>query len=369
MINDLIIREDFNNEFARSFVQKFENTDCKKYIFGRNEFAESLIDNFEINGVVDNFTKDKEFKGIPIIKLSEIPANSLVVVVVVVGKPIIAEKIVSQYQFDFLDYYLFLKYARTSLKEMHFISGSKEDISNNFDEYSKVYGALADEISKNQLYNILNFRYSFNLRFMRGFDFIVEKQYFEDFIHFEKNEVFVDAGAFDGTTTLDFIANANEWSEIHIFEPQANQMDIIKQKLKEYSKIYYYNAGLYSEKATLSFNISDSASGICENGEALVDVLDLDSIVNLEPTYIKMDIEGAELSAIDGSKNIILKHHPKLAICVYHKADDIHVIYNKIMSIRTDYEVYLRHYTQGIYETVMYFVPKKTLRNNINQKG
>ena len=70
-----------------------------------------------------------------------------------------------------------------------------------------------------------------------------------------------------------------------------------------------------------------------------------------------MDIEGAEVSAINGAKYLINKYHPKLAICVYHKATDIREVFKTVLNIRADYHVYLRHYTEGIYETVMYFIP------------
>ena len=77
----------------------------------------------------------------------------------------------------------------------------------------------------------------------------------------------------------------------------------------------------------------------------------------IENDFLKMDIEGAELSAINGAKNIINQYHPKLAICVYHRAADIREIFKTVLNIRADYHVYLRHYTEGIYETVMYFIP------------
>ena len=71
-----------------------------------------------------------------------------------------------------------------------------------------------------------------------------------------------------------------------------------------------------------------------------------------------MDIEGAEGVAIDGAKNTIMKCHPRMAICVYHKADDLWKIPEQIFSIRDDYKIYLRHYTEGVDETVIFFIPK-----------
>ena len=72
-----------------------------------------------------------------------------------------------------------------------------------------------------------------------------------------------------------------------------------------------------------------------------------------------MDIEGAESFAIEGAKETILKCHPKLALSVYHKKDDFWKIPEQIFNIRKDYDIYLRHYTEGTDETVMYFIPKE----------
>ena len=77
-----------------------------------------------------------------------------------------------------------------------------------------------------------------------------------------------------------------------------------------------------------------------------------------KPTLIKMDIEGAELLEIEGSKHNITTYHPRLAICVYHNVGDFWRIPRKILSLRSDYQIYLRHYTESIYETVMFFIPK-----------
>ncbi len=75
-------------------------------------------------------------------------------------------------------------------------------------------------------------------------------------------------------------------------------------------------------------------------------------------TFVKIDIEGAEGLAIEGMTRHILDEHPKLAISVYHKADDFWKIPEQILTIRDDYELYMRHYTEGTDETVMFFMPK-----------
>ena len=69
-----------------------------------------------------------------------------------------------------------------------------------------------------------------------------------------------------------------------------------------------------------------------------------------------MDIEGAELEALKGARNTILKDKPDLAICVYHKNEDIIEIPRYILELDPEYELYLRHYDLAEYETVLYAV-------------
>lgn len=70
-----------------------------------------------------------------------------------------------------------------------------------------------------------------------------------------------------------------------------------------------------------------------------------------------MDIEGFEYEALRGAQRLIGKYQPKLAISVYHNAEDIWKIPKLILEINTNYKIFLRHYTKGICETIMFFVP------------
>jgi hypothetical protein len=103
----------------------------------------------------------------------------------------------------------------------------------------------------------------------------------------------------------------------------------------------------------------DSVSSVSDQGDIKINIDTIDNIIEDKTTFIKMDIEGYEEKAIKGAKRHILEDYPKMAICVYHKADDMWKLKNEIFSIRNDYKIYLRHYTEGIHETVMFFVPKK----------
>jgi len=87
-----------------------------------------------------------------------------------------------------------------------------------------------------------------------------------------------------------------------------------------------------------------------------VPVTTLDLAVAEPVSLIKMDLEGWEMKALAGGERHIRQDRPKLAIAVYHSASDFRDVWRYARSIHPDYKVYLRHYTQGWSETVMFFV-------------
>ena len=83
------------------------------------------------------------------------------------------------------------------------------------------------------------------------------------------------------------------------------------------------------------------------------------------PTYIKMDIEGAELEALWGARRILKEHSPVLAICAYHTSDHLWQIPLLIHAIQPDYKLYLRRYAEGAFELVWYAVPPDRVKSRI----
>lgn len=190
-----------------------------------------------------------------------------------------------------------------------------------------------------------------------------ENQYF-DILPFDTNtkHVFVDVGAYDCKNTLSFIKWCkNNYSKIIAIEPDKKnflncQNEIIQKNIKD---IELLNLGLWDKKETLKFNSNSSIiSNISNEGEIILQVDALDNIAknDLQVTFIKMDIEGAELNALIGSRNTIVKNKPILAISIYHKKKDIFEIINYILSLNLNYKFYLRHYSLGKSETILYAI-------------
>ena len=93
-------------------------------------------------------------------------------------------------------------------------------------------------------------------------------------------------------------------------------------------------------------------------GAQMVKTMSIDDYVrinNIEKVdFIKLDVEGCELAALMGSFETILKHKPKLAICIYHKTQDLWEIPEYIKSIMPKYKLYIDHFTINHEESILF---------------
>lgn len=192
-----------------------------------------------------------------------------------------------------------------------------------------------------------------------------EKQYFDEkIIHFEQQEVFCDVGAHDLDTSLKFyqkcIKEGTKKIKIYAFEPIPECFTRCRNLCEKHKNlnIELYNAALWNENTILHFVQDGGASHVSEEAQDLeVKALTLDNCISDDKvTFIKMDIEGSELKALQGAKETIRRDKPKLAICVYHKKEDLIQIPLFIKELVTEYKLYLRHYSNSPNETVLYAV-------------
>lgn len=345
---------------AHLFCEDFLKGAKPRYILGRNEWARSIADIIDVDGFIDDFTDEKEFLEKPILKTQNIPQNAMVVSSVVGICPLKVRRKLLEQGVRQIDYFAFRKYSGKSLKPVMFWDDFLSDFQNNRNKYEWIYGLLRDEQSKLEFWKITNFRLSSNLTFMDGFTDAQYRQYFEDFLVLEtQDEVFIDVGGFDGATSLEFIKRCPNYAGVHIFEPEPSNMAVIQNQLGSLSKVHLHPYGLSNQPQILRFSISGSSSRISEQGEMEITVKRLDDVISEPFTFLKMDIEGSELDAIEGARSSIINYHPRLAISAYHRHDDFWKIPEKILSYREDYHIFFRHYTEGVTETVMFFIPKK----------
>ena len=190
-------------------------------------------------------------------------------------------------------------------------------------------------------------------------------QYFNEltFSPNTENDVFVDCGAFDGDSVKKYVEfTDSRYKKIFAMEPLVENVSLLRKNTKDIKSLHIIEYGAWSYNTSLSFNADTSASAISETGKQQIKVTAIDNIVKDEDvTFIKMDIEGSEYEGLLGAKNTIERCYPKLAICVYHKSDDLIRIPNLIKSFNGAdvYNFYLRHHSNRLSETVLYAIPRK----------
>jgi len=261
--------------------------------------------------------------------------------------------------FKNISYLSFVKYTALDLVDPPFIMDFESDFTQNTEQYVSMYNTLADEKSKEVFTKVINFKISFDYSFMQGFTNDHKGQYFDtEIVPKIENIHFVDGGGYVGDTAEEVIKNYPNFQKLWLIEPIPENIRIAKRELGHIDGIEFLTCGVGAKKETLHFNEEKSFSTIYGNGTQSVEIDTIDNIVQTQRVdFIKLDIEGAEQDAIDGAKETIKREHPVLAICIYHKAEDWYKIPQKILAIRDDYKIYLRHYMEGIFETVLYFIP------------
>ena len=194
--------------------------------------------------------------------------------------------------------------------------------------------------------------------------YLYNNVYFElPYLKPQKNEFFIDAGGWNGSTTNNFFQwlrnNGGCNGRSIIFEPHPVQYNVCKDNFQGCDNVKIENKGLWHKKETIRFSKEGQGSRISPNGEEVIETVSLDEYFEngKEPvTFIKMDIEGAELNALKGAERTIKKYKPKLAICIYHKPEDIWEIPSLLLDFVPDYKFYIRHYFFSNFDTILYAV-------------
>ena len=248
----------------------------------------------------------------------------------------------------------------------------------NYVNYLKAYSLLSDELSKEIFVAHINSRIAGDYSEISKYDEHGKYGYDFELLGLSSNEVFVDCGAFDGDTIKEFLDyTGGKYSKIFAFEPDETNKKKLEVKTIGQSNIvvvskgvgnkngverFYNDGSLYSNFVDSGLWGGASRRDVYKDIECFIEVpiCRIDDELSDEPvSFIKMDIEGSELSALLGASEIIKKNHPKLAICVYHKSEDMFTCVNYINSIVGSgvYNYFLRHHSDGICETVLYANP------------
>jgi len=182
-----------------------------------------------------------------------------------------------------------------------------------------------------------------------------------------KHCLYIDCGAFDGDSVLNFIELHNEFGQIFALEPDITNfqkllLNVFNLDSKFKKKVFCINSGVSDECNVVNFSGEKGMnSKIEENGKNIAQLIKLDDLIKLNSVneiFIKLDIEGNEYNALMGMEHIIKEFSPNLAISVYHKYDDIWNIGSLIDSLNQSYNFYLRQHGNDGMDLILYCLRK-----------
>ncbi|MDR0836180.1 MAG: FkbM family methyltransferase [Tannerella sp.] len=224
------------------------------------------------------------------------------------------------------------------------------------------YNQLADQRSKDSYIAYLLSKTRQDMKYLPPiFD---KTQYFpSDIIQFTENESYMDCGAFTGDTIEDFLkASGGKYNKIWAVEPDKNNYKKLLNYLCEMNltDIKTIHKGIYSYSGKLPFAENASMlSMIDEKSDNYIAVDTIDNITAGEPvTYIKFDVEGAELEALKGAAQTIKKYKPTLGVSIYHKERDLIDIPLYIKQLVPEYKFYFRVHKKLAIDTILYCIKR-----------
>jgi len=344
---------------------KIKNSQKPIFLYGMGDGAEKImhiLDNLHIRvcGIFasDDFVRGQIFSGHTVQKYSDIIKNHRDIIVLLAfgtNRPDIISKIDNIAKEQEL-YVPDLPVAGDGYYTVDFFAEHGKAIS-------EVYDLLSDENSKKLFLNVLKFKKTGDISFLLDNN---ER----DYLSFGDNEIFVDCGAYDGDTVLEFAENSDNYKHIYAIEPDPKNFAKLLKNTAHLQNITCFNLAVHSSSSALPFTASSGRNSIVgDDGNrpaeqqaeysggspsaptthnnrknSKTNVIPANSIDNIldsrEATYIKLDVEGNEHNAVLGTKQTIIKYKPKLQISTYHRTNDIFELPLLIKNIRSDYNVY-----------------------------
>lgn len=219
---------------------------------------------------------------------------------------------------------------------------TREYITENEEKFERAYSLLADEESKRVYKDILNFKVSGKIKYLLS-SFCDKSKVYSDILNLNEDEEIIDLGAYDGDTIREFTAaTGGKYKHITALEPDKKSYKKLLKNTDGMKNISTLNMGVWSKRDTLIFDAEAGRNSKLSAEGVSIEVTDIDSL-NIAPTFIKADIEGSEMKALEGAEKTIKKYLPKLYICAYHRNEDLFALPLKIKELSEKYKIYFRH--------------------------
>lgn len=218
-----------------------------------------------------------------------------------------------------------------------------EYVKSHREELERAYLLLADDFSKKVFKNIVLYKLTGRIDYL--FECESEKSEAYKLLNLGKSEIYIDLGAYNGDTVLEFVKNTGGYKKIIAAEPDKKNFRKLSVNTENLKNIEIYNKAVCGYSGEIAFEACGGRNSAVSNAGDTVLSFSIDDLLAGNPaTYIKMDIEGQEKSAISGAEKTIKAFKPKLSVAAYHKNEDLFALPLLLNSFNPEYRIYLRHH-------------------------
>ncbi|UJH92526.1 FkbM family methyltransferase [Antarcticibacterium sp. 1MA-6-2] len=210
-------------------------------------------------------------------------------------------------------------------------------------------------------------------------DYILEQYAYkvgkEVIVGAQEGDTVLDLGACWGDTALYFADKVGKKGKVYSFEFIPSSIQIFRQNLEhnpQFRGIVELIEHPAADKSDEKYFYVENGPGSRVSSQPLpghtgsLTSISIDDLVEQRKIpkvdFIKMDIEGAELLALEGAIVTIKKFRPKLAIAIYHSLEDFVNIPQWILNLDLGYKIYIDHYSIHAEETVCFALPRNDIK-------
>lgn len=344
---------------SQGWIDFLDADPAQRYLLGLNEYSRSVARHFSVAAFVESSPTVSSWCDLPVVALGVVPSDAIVLVCSG-GRPRSALREVRSRSLQAVDYFSFHRNVGEPTAPIRFNQG--------FDEARRIWGRaydsfinrLEDDLSRDTVKQLLEFRATLDMSALEHFQEGQHRQYFEPFLELGVNdEVFFDVGAFDGSTSQEFLLRCPGYREVVLFEPDSKSALTCAERFKGMPRLSISSVALSDRDGPLGFNATAaSTSSVSRAASATVQGRRLDSVASAyaRPTLVKIDVEGHEEAVLSGGHQTLGRRHVRLAVSMYHSSDQFFRVPLRVADLRPSAKLYVRHYTESIYETILFAI-------------
>lgn len=321
--------------------EKIMQSGLPAVIYGMGNGADKVLNEFNrlhipVAGVTasDEFVRGQQFRGYTVKKLSDFEGDFIICPAFGTSIPAVMDnlfRLSKQYKLI----YPVVPVFGNEIFNRDFLEKNEEKLNEAH--------SLFSEKSKQIFERCVSFIFGGELEDL--LEATTEKdEIFESFLCLNGDDSFLDLGAYRGDTILEFLKYSGEkYGEIIGVEPDEKTYVKMCKCLENLENFTPVCAAVSDKNGLVKFSsLAGRQSAISNTGKDKKTVTVDELCTGKSITYIKMDVEGAEFSAIRGAAHTISEKKPKLNIALYHRSEDIFEIPLAIHRLNPDYRFEIR---------------------------